>query len=96
MAFELQPTEERKNETNKQTNKQTVRHNNVIDLEDHQVPTSCHRQGCQPLDQVLDQTAQGPIQPDLEHLQERGIHNLSMQPVPAPHHSLSRKLPPNI
>jgi len=34
--------------------------------------------------------AQGPIQPGLEHLQGRGIHNLSGQPVPAPHHSLGR------
>ena len=29
----------------------------------------CHRQGCQLLYQVLDQTAQGPIQPGLNHLQ---------------------------
>ena len=37
----------------------------------------CHRQGCQPLDQVLDQIAQSPIQPGLKHLQGQGIHNLS-------------------
>ena len=36
---------------------------------------------------------QGPIQPGLEHLQGRGIHNLSGQPVPAPHHPLSEKFP---
>jgi len=30
----------------------------------------CHRQGCQPLNQVLDQIAQVPIQPGLKHLQE--------------------------
>jgi len=28
-----------------------------------------HRQSCQPLDQVLNQIAQSPIQPGLEHLQ---------------------------
>ena len=41
---------------------------------------------------ILDQAAQGPIQPDLEHLQGRGIYNLSRQPVPAPHHSHSKEL----
>ena len=30
----------------------------------------CQRQGCQQLDQALDQIAQGPIQPGLEHLQD--------------------------
>ena len=34
------------------------------------------------------QAAQGPIRPGLEHLQGRGIHNLSGQPVPVSHHSL--------
>lgn len=29
----------------------------------------CHRQGCQLLDQVLDQIAPSPIQPSLKHLQ---------------------------
>jgi len=53
-------------------------------------------QGCQLLDQVLDQIAQGPIQPGLEHLQEQGIHSLFGQSVPAPHHSLSKELPPDI
>ena len=36
------------------------------DHEDCLVPTPCHKQGCQ----SLDQTAQGPIQPGLEHLQD--------------------------
>ena len=56
----------------------------------------CYRQGFQPLDQVEDQAAQDPIQPGLEHLQEWGIHNPSGQTVPAPHHSLSEKLSPDI
>ena len=45
---------------------------------------------------VLDQVAQSLIQPDLEHLQGRGIHSLSGQPVPAPHSSLCEELPPDI
>ena len=28
----------------------------------------CHRQGCQLLDHIVDQVAQGPIQPGLKHL----------------------------
>ena len=40
------------------------------------------------------QAAQGPIQPGLEHLQGWGIHSLSGQPVPAPHHCLGKELPP--
>jgi len=47
------------------------------DLKDDQAPTPCHRQGCQPPYLMLDQAAQGPIQPGIEHLQGRGIHNLS-------------------
>jgi len=35
----------------------------------------------QPPHLILDQVAQGLIQPSLEHLQERSIHNLSGQPV---------------
>ena len=53
------------------------------------------RQGHQP-PHLLDQVTQGPIQPDLEHLQGQDIHNLSGQPVPAPHHSHSKELPPDI
>ena len=47
-----------------------------------------HRQGHQP-PHLLDQVAQGPIQ-------EWGIHNLSVKPVPASHHSPCKELPPNI
>jgi len=47
------------------------------DLKDHQAPIPCHRQGHQPPHIILDQAAQGPIQPGLEYLQGRGIHNLS-------------------
>ena len=43
-------------------------------------------------DLVLDQVAQGSIQPGLEHLQGWSIHSLSGQPVPAPHHSLCKEL----
>jgi len=49
-----------------------------------------------PPDLVLDQAAQGPIQPGLEHLQGRSIHTLPRQPVPAPQHSLCEELPPDI
>ena len=47
----------------------------------------------QPPHLILYQLAQGPIQPVLEHLQGRGIHSLSGQPVPEPHHSLGKELP---
>ncbi|KAK4827484.1 hypothetical protein QYF61_018784 [Mycteria americana] len=40
----------------------------------------CHGQGRLPLDQV----AQSPIQPGLEHFQGWGIHSFPGQPVPAP------------
>jgi len=56
----------------------------------------CHRQGRQPPYLIVDQAAQGPIQPGLEHLQGRGIHSLSGPPVPAPPHSLGKELPPDI
>lgn len=55
---------------------------------DHQAPSS--------LDQVLDQMVQDPMQHALKHLQGQGIQNLSEQPVPAAHHYLSKKLPPDI
>jgi len=45
---------------------------------------------------LLDQVAHDPIQPGVEHLQGRGFHNLSGQPIPAPHHSPGKELPPNI
>jgi len=54
----------------------------------------CHRQGHQP--PHLDEAAQGHIQPGLEHLQGWSIHNLCGQPVSAPRHSHSEKLPPDI
>jgi len=55
---------------------------------------SCCMEGHQPPYLILDQVAQGPIQPGLEHLQGWGIHGLSGQPVPASHHSLGKELPP--
>lgn len=48
---------------------------------------------CQLLDQVLDQVAQHPVQPGLEHVQGQSIYNLSSQTVLAPHHPLTEKLP---
>ena len=69
------------------------------DLKDHESPTllnPCHKQGHQPSHLILDQAAQGPIQPGLERLQGWGMHNLSEQTVPAPHHSLCEELPPDI
>ena len=49
--------------------------------------TPCHRQGQQSAHLILDQAAQDPIQHGLVHLWGPGIHKLSGQPVPAPHHS---------
>ena len=43
------------------------------DLKDHESPAPHHKQGHQPLRLTLDQVAQGPIQPGLEHLQRQGI-----------------------
>ena len=54
-------------------------------LKAHSVPAPCHGHGCH----TLDQAAQGPIQPSLEHLQGWGIHSFSGQIVPVPHHPLS-------
>ena len=47
------------------------------DLKDHLVPTPCHGQRHLP----LDQGAQSPIQPGLEHCQGWGTHSCSGQPV---------------
>jgi len=58
----------------------------------HPVPTPCYVQGRQPAAQA----AQSHIQPDLECLQRRSIHNLSGQPVSLCHHPLCEKLAPNI
>ena len=66
------------------------------DLKDNQVPTPCSRQGHQSLYLILDQAVQNPIQPGLEHLPGQGIHNLSGQPISAPHRSLAKQLPPDI
>ena len=54
----------------------------------------CRVQDHQPPHLILVQAAQGPIQPGLDHLQTRGIHSLSGQPIPTPHHSHSKELPP--
>jgi len=51
-------------------------------LKSHLVQLLCNEQGHLQLDQV----AQSPIQFDLECLQRWGIHHISGQPVPAPHH----------
>ena len=56
------------------------------------LPSHHRRQGRQPPYLIRDQAAQCLTQPGLEHLQGRGIHNLSGQPVPAPHHSHSKEL----
>jgi len=56
------------------------------DLKYHPAPTPCHRQGCYPPAQA----AQGPIQAGLDCLQGCSIHSFSGQPVPVPHHPLSK------
>ena len=58
-----------------------------------QFQLSCHGQGCQPLNKALDQVAQGPNQPGLEHLQGWGIYNSSRQPMLAPHPPPTEKSP---
>jgi len=45
------------------------------DLTYHLVPTPCHGQGHLPLDQV----AQSPIQPGLDHCQGGGSHSFSVK-----------------
>ena len=45
------------------------------DLNCHVGNNPCCRQGYQILDYTLDQVAQGPIQPGLEHLQGQGNHS---------------------
>uniref|UniRef100_A0A8C2SU90 Dynein light chain Tctex-type 2 n=1 Tax=Coturnix japonica TaxID=93934 RepID=A0A8C2SU90_COTJA len=61
------------------------------DLKDHVVPTPLPGRATKHTP-LLDQVAQGPVQPGLEHLQGRGIHNLPGQPVPGPNHSPSEEL----
>jgi len=52
----------------------------------------CHGQGHLPLDQV----AQSPMQPGLEHFQGGGIHSSSGQPVPVPHHPHRKEILPYV
>ena len=47
-------------------------------------------------DLVLEQVAQGHIQPAIEHLQGWGIRNFSEQPITAPHHCLCEEFPRDI
>jgi len=54
--------------------------------------TPCYRQGPLPLDQV----AQRPILPGLEHLQGWVTHSFSWQPVPVPYHPLRKEFISNI
>ena len=51
------------------------------------VQLPCNEQGHLQLDEV----AQCPVQPDLECLWAWGIHHLSGQPVPVPHHPYCEK-----
>jgi len=51
----------------------------------------CHRQGHLP----PDQSAEGPIQPGLEHCQGGGSHSFSGQPGPGPHHPHCIEFLPN-
>jgi len=62
------------------------------DLKDHLVPPPRHGQGHLPLEQA----AQSPIQPGLEHCQEGGSHSFSGQPMPVPHHPHSEEFLPYI
>jgi len=54
--------------------------------------SSCHGPGHLPLDQV----AQSPTQPGLEHFQGGGSHNFSGQPVPEPYHPHRKKFLPYV
>ena len=60
-------------------------------FKDHLVQPSGHGQGHFSLGQV----AQSPIQPDFEHFQGWGIHNISGQPVPVSH-PRHKKIPPYV
>ena len=60
------------------------------DIKDCQVPTTLTQVGLT----TTDQAAQGPIQPEVKHLQRWDIHNLSGQRIQAPHHSLRKELCP--
>jgi len=58
------------------------------DLKDHEAPPLLLQAGPPT---SISNTAQGLIQPGLEHLQGWGIHSLPGQPVPASHHSHSKR-----
>ena len=64
------------------------------DLKDHHAPAPLPQAG--PPTLTFNTRSGCLIQPGLEHLQGQGIHSLSEQPVPAPHHSLGKELPPDI
>ena len=64
------------------------------DLKDHLVSTPLLWEELTSLYQVLDQAAQGLIQPGRERFDVWVLHNFSGQPVPGPHHPLSEKFPP--
>ena len=66
------------------------------DHKDHQVPALQLQAGLPVTRSSLDEVAQGPIQPVLEHLPGWGIRNVSGWPVLAPQHPLSEKLSPDI
>jgi len=67
------------------------------DLKDHEAPTFHHRQDHQPPHLIPSQAAHGPIQPGLEHLQGWMGHPQPLwAAVPAPHHTHSKELPPDI
>jgi len=52
----------------------------------------CHKEG----HLLLDQVAQSPIQPGLEHCQGGGSHSFSGQPLPVPHHPHGEEFLPNL
>ena len=62
----------------------------TLKITQFQIP--CHGQGYLPLDQV----AQSPIQPDLEHFQGWSIHNFSGQPLPLSRHPHHEKFLPYV
>ena len=67
------------------------------DPKNHEAPTSLLQAGPQPPHLIPAQAAQGPIQPGLEHLQGWTVHPQPLwTAVPAPHHSHSKELPPDI
>ena len=55
-------------------------------------PTPYSEEGYPQVEQVI----HSPVLPDLECLQERGIHHCSGQPAPVPHHTYCKKFLPYI